>query len=45
MARAEIPMEKLGCQHASQFIWERLHGSTESKKKKKEPESATNDGA
>ena len=45
MARAEIPMEKLGCHHASQFIWERLHGSTEAKKKKKEPESAPNCGA
>lgn len=33
MARAEIAMEKLGCQHASQFIWERLHMSTEVKKK------------
>ncbi len=39
MARAEIAMEKLGCQHASQFIWERLHMSTEVKKKKKEPEN------
>jgi nanoRNase/pAp phosphatase (c-di-AMP/oligoRNAs hydrolase) len=39
MARAEIPMEKLGCNHASQFIWERLHSGSETKKKKKEPEN------
>jgi hypothetical protein len=38
-------MDKLGCKHASQFIWDRLHGNTEAKKKKKDPESATNGGA
>ena len=42
MARAEIPMEKLGCQHASQFVWERLHGGADVKKKKKEPETSPN---
>jgi nanoRNase/pAp phosphatase (c-di-AMP/oligoRNAs hydrolase) len=42
MARAEIPMEKLGCQHASQFVWERLHGAPETKKKKKEVENCIN---
>ena len=42
MARAEIPMEKLGCQHASQFVWERLHGNTDVKKKKKDPENCPN---
>ena len=42
MARAEIPMEKLGCQHASQFVWERLHGAPETKKKKKEVENCNN---
>lgn len=39
MARAEIPMDKLGGQHASQFVWERLHTSAEGKKKKKEVEN------
>jgi nanoRNase/pAp phosphatase (c-di-AMP/oligoRNAs hydrolase) len=42
MARAEIPMEKLGCQHASQFVWERLHGGVEAKKPKKELENCPN---
>jgi nanoRNase/pAp phosphatase (c-di-AMP/oligoRNAs hydrolase) len=41
MARAEIPMDKLGCQHASQFIWERLHAKVEAKKKKN-PENCPN---
>ncbi|GAB1410146.1 DHH family phosphoesterase [Desulfovibrionales bacterium] len=36
MARAEIPMEKIGSQPASQFVWERLHSGSETKKKKKE---------
>lgn len=39
MARAEIPMEKLNGQHASQFVWERLHAGAESKKKKKDQEN------
>lgn len=42
MARAEIPMDKLGSQHASQFVWERLHQSAEVKKKKKDPENGQN---
>lgn len=33
MARAEIPMENLGSQPASQFVWDRLHAATTCKKK------------
>lgn len=41
MARAEIPMEKLGSQPASQFVWERLHSGTETKKKPENPPEPT----
>lgn len=39
MARAEIPIENLGGQHASQFIWDRLHMGTARKPKKKNGEN------
>jgi len=38
MARAEIPMENVGNQHASQFVWERLHSNGDVVKKKKDPD-------
>ncbi|NCD26013.1 MAG: phosphoesterase [Deltaproteobacteria bacterium] len=41
MARAEIPMEKLGSQPVSQFVWERLHSGTETKKKPENPPEPT----
>ncbi len=40
MARAEIPMEKLGSQPARQFVWERLHSGTEPRKKTETPSEA-----